>query len=209
MFTDGSRLDDGVAGYAVVWKKGQSWVGIETHMGYNQEAYDAECAALARAPESASRRQIAPEQVTIFTDAQAAIRRIASEEPGPGQKYALQARKHIAVRGRASSPRSGGTRRTRESPATKGQRMGEVRAEEPDAREVEWLSYLNRVEAHAVPLPRSLAHLKRKISEKKWAETRQWAGGGTSGKKYKIPKSQRPDGMVAGAPRGLSHGSTR
>jgi len=55
-------------------------------MGYNQEAYDAECAALARALESASRRQffITPERVTIFTDAQAAIRRMASEDPGPG-----------------------------------------------------------------------------------------------------------------------------
>jgi len=35
MFTDGSQLDGGAAGYAVVWKKGQSWVGIDTHMGYN------------------------------------------------------------------------------------------------------------------------------------------------------------------------------
>jgi len=43
-------------------------------MGYNQEAYDAECAALARALESASRRNMTPERVTIFTDAQAAIR---------------------------------------------------------------------------------------------------------------------------------------
>jgi len=38
MFMDGSRLGDGAAGYAVVWKNGQSWVGIKTHMGYNQEA---------------------------------------------------------------------------------------------------------------------------------------------------------------------------
>jgi len=29
------------------------------------------------------RRQTTPEQVTIFTDAQAAIRRMALEEPGP------------------------------------------------------------------------------------------------------------------------------
>jgi len=33
-----------------------------------------------------------PERVTIFTDAQAAIRRIASEERSPGQKYAILAR---------------------------------------------------------------------------------------------------------------------
>jgi len=39
----------------VVWKNGPSWVGIKTHMGYNQEAYEAECTALARVLESASR----------------------------------------------------------------------------------------------------------------------------------------------------------
>jgi len=97
MFTDGSRLDDGAAGYAVVWKNGQSWKGIKTHMRFNQEAYDAECAALARALEAAQRRPTKPELVTIFTDAQGAIRRIASDEAGPGQQYALQAGKHIAT----------------------------------------------------------------------------------------------------------------
>jgi ribonuclease HI len=97
MFTDGSRLDSGATGYAVVWQNGQSWAGIKTHMGKNQEAYDAECAALARALETAAKRQTVPARVTIFTDAQAAIRRMASEEPGPGQKYAILARKHIAA----------------------------------------------------------------------------------------------------------------
>jgi len=58
-------------------------------MGYNQEA------ALARG------RQTAPERVTIFTDARAAIRRMASEGPSPSQMYTLQARKHIAVLRRA------------------------------------------------------------------------------------------------------------
>jgi hypothetical protein len=42
MFTDGSRLDSGATGYAVLWQNGQSWVGIKAHMGKNQEAYDAE-----------------------------------------------------------------------------------------------------------------------------------------------------------------------
>jgi len=76
-------------------------VGIKTHMGYNREAYDSEFAALARALESASRRQTIPERITIITDAQAAIRRIASDEPGPGQQYTLQARKHITTLRRA------------------------------------------------------------------------------------------------------------
>ena len=97
MFTDGSRQEDGTTGYAVVWKKGDSWKGIKSHMGSNQEAYDAECAALARALEEAAGRDITPERVTIFSDAQAAIRRMASDERGPGQQYALRARKHIAA----------------------------------------------------------------------------------------------------------------
>jgi len=35
MFTDGSRLGYGATGYAVVWKRGQSWMGIKTHVGHN------------------------------------------------------------------------------------------------------------------------------------------------------------------------------
>jgi hypothetical protein len=58
-------------------------------MGYNQVAYDTECAALARALETAARRQTTPERVTDFTDAQAGIRRIASEDPGPSQMHAI------------------------------------------------------------------------------------------------------------------------
>jgi len=172
IFTDGSRLDSGAAGYAVVWKNGQTWKGIKTHMGYNQEAYDAECAALARALESASRRKTIPERVTIFTDAQAAIRRMASEEPGPGQQYALQARKHIATLRHA---RPGITIEIRWCPAHKGiagnekaDEWAKIAAEEPDTRGVEWLSYSDRTEVRPMPLPRSLANLRREISEKKW-----------------------------------------
>jgi len=68
-------------------------------MGYNQEAYDAECPALTRALETTSRRQTIPERVTIFSEAQVVIGRMASEEPGPCQKYAFQAAEHIAVLG--------------------------------------------------------------------------------------------------------------
>ena len=94
MFTDGSWLDDGVTRYAVVWRDGRSWLAPRpTWAIYNQEAYDAERAALASALETASRGETTPERVTIFTDAQAAIRRMASEEPGPGQMHTLQVRK--------------------------------------------------------------------------------------------------------------------
>jgi ribonuclease HI len=190
MFTDGSRLDNRPTGYAVVWQNGQSWMGIKAHMGKNQEAYDAECAALARALETAARHQTTPEKVTIFTDAQAAIRRMASEEPGPGQKYGILARKHIAV---LRSVRPDITIEIRWSPAHKGipgnekaNEWAKLAAENPDARGVE-------------PLPRSLAYLKREISEKKWAEAGQWAGGRITRHKYKMPRRQRPDQTVAGS----------
>jgi len=194
MFTDGSRLDDAAAGYAVVWKRGLTWAGIKTHMGYNQETYDAECAALVRALESASGRQTTPERVTIFTDAQAAIRRMASKEPGPGQQYTLQARKHIAALQRA---RPGIIIEIRWCPAHKGVEGNEkadewakVAAEEPGTHGLEWLNYLGRTEVRPMPLPRPLANLKREISEKKWVEARRWAGDRASKKKYKMPASQ-------------------
>jgi len=201
MFTDGSRLDSGAAGYAVAWRSGESWGGIRTHMGYNQEAYDAECAALARALETATMVQPTPEWVTIFTGAQAAIRRMGSEEPGPGQGYALQARRHVASLRRARPDIS---IEIRWCPAHKGvpgnekaDEWAKLAAEEPDTNGVEWLSFSDREGARAMPLPRSLAHLKREITEKKWEEAREWAGSRTSRQKYRMPKGLRPDALVA------------
>jgi len=37
IFTDGSRLENGATGYAVAWKKGDTWKGHKTHMGWGQE----------------------------------------------------------------------------------------------------------------------------------------------------------------------------
>jgi len=154
------------------------------------------------------RRNTTPERVTIFTDAQAAIRRMASEEPGPGQQYALQARKHIATLRRA---KPGIIIEIRWCPAHKGvagnekaDEWAKIAAEEPDTHGVEWRNYSDRVEARPMPLPRSLANLKREISEKKWVDARQWAGGRTSRKKYRMPESHRPDATVAGSTRRLA-----
>jgi len=75
--------------------------------------------------------------------------------------------------------------------------MGQAVAEEPDARGVELLGYSDCVEWRTMPLLRSLAHVKREISKKKWAEARQWAGGRDSRKMYKMLTMQKPDGTVA------------
>jgi len=68
-------------------------------MGYFQEAYDAECAAIARAlavaAGQAKRHKLG--RVRIFTDAQAAITRMTHDEPGPGQTYTIEARQAIAI----------------------------------------------------------------------------------------------------------------
>jgi len=48
------------------------------------------------------------------------------------------------------------------------------------------------------------ANIKREITEKKWAEARKWAGRRTSKRKYKMPESQRPDGVVAGSTKRLA-----
>ena len=99
LWTDGSRDESGAVGYAVAWRKGQSWAGRKAHMGYYQEVYDAECAAIARAlggaADRAKRHKLG--RVRIFTDAQAALKRMTYDEPGPGQTYALQARQAIAT----------------------------------------------------------------------------------------------------------------
>ena len=52
IFTVSSRLENGATGYAVAWKKGDTCKGNKTHMGWGQEAYAAECAAICKGPPS-------------------------------------------------------------------------------------------------------------------------------------------------------------
>jgi len=68
----------------------------EGQHGILQEAYDADCTAIARALAVAAERSKRHKlgRVRIFTDA---MTRVTHGEPGPGQTYALQARKVIAA----------------------------------------------------------------------------------------------------------------
>ena len=116
---------------------------------------------------------------------------MASDEPGPGQQYALQERKHIATLRRA---RPGTVIEIRWCPAHKGVAGNE---------KAEWAKAAAEQSGNHRPIPRSLTNLKREISEKKWVEARQWAGGRTSRRKYRLPESQRPDGAVAGSTKRL------
>jgi len=116
-------------------------------MGWGQEAYDADCAALARALQVAATRRHTLSTVTVFTDAQVAIARMTSDEPGPGQKYALEAREHIAaLRTKEPNVRI----EIRWCPSHQGIEGNEIADEwaklegdEPDAHGVEWFSIRN------------------------------------------------------------------
>jgi len=56
LWADRSRDENVAVGYAVVWRKGRRWAGRKVHMGYYQEAYDVECAAITRALAVAAER---------------------------------------------------------------------------------------------------------------------------------------------------------
>jgi ribonuclease HI len=174
LWTDGSRTEDGACGYGVVWMTGGGvWKGQKVHLGYNQEAYDAECAAIVRALRIGRdrRKQHRVPKITIFTDAQAAIKRMKTLEVGPGQIFALQARRILAE---IDCPVE-----IRWCPAHEGiagneeaDQYAKIAAEKPHERGVEWLTIDNRT--RRMP-PASLAHLSRQIAEKKWVESKNWA----------------------------------
>jgi len=174
LWTDGSRTEDGACGYAVVWKKiGGAWKGQRVHLGSSQEAYDAECAAIVRALRIGRdfRKQQRISKITIFTDAQAAIRRMQTLEVGPGQIFALQARCILAE---IDCPME-----IRWCPAHEGitgnekaDEWAKVAADQPHEHGVEWLTNDNR--PRRMPHT-SLAHLSRQVEEKKWEEAKDWA----------------------------------
>jgi len=102
----------------------------------------------ARALELVARRGTIPEAVTIFTDSQAAVRRIVADEPGPGQKYAVAARKWAAVLKGARPEMRIEIRWCAAHEGVEGNEKADEwakqTAEEPDARGVEWLRYGDR-----------------------------------------------------------------
>ena len=127
IFTDGSKLGSGAAGYWVAWRAGDWWVGVNVHMGYKREAFDAECAALARALEVAARRRLAPKGVTIPTDTQAAMARNRIGRTGSCPAI-CQADKRVDSEAKGEEPKcpSGGplVPRSQRSSRKRGSRQG-------------------------------------------------------------------------------------
>jgi len=139
---------------------------------------------------------------------------MTSDNPGPGQKYALEARRHIAAL-RAKEPNA--RIEIRWCPSNQGIEGNEVAdkwaklaAGEPDAHEVEWFSTTNpdgSVSEGKFPLPRSFANVKRGFSEQKRADAKGWARkqlARTRNRKYRPSEKQKPDPTVAKANKRLA-----
>jgi len=88
----GSRSDDGRVGAAAVCKHGNEWRTCRSYLGTGRmEVFDAELWAIGLALRETIKRRARPQEhgvqtVAVFSDSQAAIRRTAHLEPGPGQR---------------------------------------------------------------------------------------------------------------------------
>ena len=90
LWTDGSKKEDEWVGCAVVWKEERCNNG-RVHRGQQKEAFDAKMYARSEAVKIATQitRKREVRRVTVFTDSQATLRRIQSDEPGTAQVLAL------------------------------------------------------------------------------------------------------------------------
>ena len=71
-------------------------------------------------------------------------------------------------------------------------------ASEPDHHGVEWLKHVDKYGRRAM-LPTSLAHLRRRESEKKWPEARSWCERRHLNKGYVLRKESKPNPTPARA----------
>jgi len=95
-WTDGSRSDDGRVGAAAVCKPRDEWRSRRSYLGTGRmEVFDAELWAIRLAlEETIKKREILQrhgvKMVAVFSNSQAAIRRVAPLELGPGLQRARQ-----------------------------------------------------------------------------------------------------------------------
>jgi len=75
-------------------------------------------------------------------------------------------------------------------------REAKLAAEEPEGRGVEWLGHTDRYGRRRMPLPRSIANIRREMAEKKWDEARDWSEKRIKRKKYKMPEKLRQQAVV-------------
>jgi len=140
--------------------------------------------------------------VTIFTDAQAAIWRVTSDDPGPGQKYAIMVRKHTAAL-HAKEPGVCPSHQDIEGNEIADE-WAKQAADEPDARGVEWLDFKfphGIVRKRRFPLPRSLAKFKCDFSKEIYQSNRKTKETEATQPEYKgLCEEKKEEEPVLGIP---------
>lgn len=202
IWTNGSRLEDGRVGAATVWwreeeedppwigrstgrkytpgRRRAGWTGKRYHLGKNKEVFDAELYALYQAAKTFEAREEEGRSYTILSDSTAAIKRIRSDETGPGQRFAIAI---MEVCDRLASRGNGLT--VRWVPSHLGAEGNEVAdewakmaAEGP--RDTVSRRYLGKT---------SFAHMARRVSEARSAGVQKWIEDHVDRRRrYKPPK---------------------
>ena len=93
LWCDGSKLDQGGAGAAVVWKLDNEWLTQKVTLGKNKEIFDAEMWGISEAVKIAEPRCLKAQQplvISIFCDSQHAINRLRALDCKAGQALKAQ-----------------------------------------------------------------------------------------------------------------------
>ena len=92
-YTDGSMLNGNIGAGTVVEMTGEAVIEATYPMGHQQEVYDAELLGILKAAQKCfqicQRNNLTKRHIWIFTDNQAAIQRLNTLKPGPGQSTSL------------------------------------------------------------------------------------------------------------------------
>jgi ribonuclease HI len=170
------------------------WQGRKIFMGRNKEVFDAEIYAiwvgLKAAKDRAEREENdGPRAVTIFTDAQAALKRIRNDAPGPGQ-WLVRRILHTERQLR----QAGWTTEFRWVPGHKGIEGNEVADQwAKEGAEASGAEYLPREEESIT----TLAHVARGVTEAKWNEHLAWVKERCRGKRYYLLRERQHTDPVA------------
>jgi ribonuclease HI len=171
LWTDGSRTEDEWVGCTVVWEGKERWNKRRVHLGRQKEAFDAEMYAMSEAVKIADEicGKEGARRVTVFTDSQATLRRIQSDEPGPGQALALRmmnweselTEKNIRVEYRWVPVHKG----------VEGNEEADLQATKAAYKHCGSYTETQNPQKHLSYV--SFAHISRRLTETKWEETKK------------------------------------
>ncbi len=167
LWCDGSKLDQGGAGAAVVWKENRQsneWITQKITLGKNKEIFDAEMWGISEAVKVAEKKGSRVQQplaISIFCDSQTAINRLKMMDSKAGQ--ALKSQVYRKVEQLTQQKHKISLRWVPGHSNVEGNEKADMAAKEAAAGQriqtAKWTS---------------LTHLKRRITEEKAAQLLAW-----------------------------------